>query len=71
MHDKYTTEPSNALHAVRTLRHSLYDECLHRRGDALFELADPILTAEDAVPSPVHLSLEASQRRGWGSLTPP
>jgi DDE superfamily endonuclease len=56
-------EPSDALH---NFRHSLY-ECLHRRGDALFELADAILTA-DAVPSPVHLSLQVSHRRGWGSL---
>jgi hypothetical protein len=57
-------EPSDAL---RTFRHSLY-ECLHRRSDALFELADAILTAEAAVPSPAHLSLQASHRRGWGSL---
>src|SRR3712207_9091597 len=56
-------EPCDALHGFR---HSLY-ECLNRRGDALFELADAILTA-DAVPSPVHLSLQASHRRGWGSL---
>ncbi|MBA2377549.1 MAG: transposase [Rubrobacter sp.] len=56
-------EPSDALHAFR---HSLY-ECIHRRADALFELTDAILAA-DAVPSPVRLSLEASHRRGWGSL---
>jgi hypothetical protein len=59
-------EPSDALRTLRTFRYSLY-ECLHRRADALFELTDAILTA-DAVPSPVHLSLEASHRRGWGSL---
>ncbi len=56
-------EPSDALYAFR---HSLYG-CLHRRADALFELTDAILTA-DTVPSPVHLSLQASHRRGWGSL---
>jgi hypothetical protein len=56
-------EPSDALHAFRC---SLY-ECLHRRGDALFELTDAILTA-GSVPSPVHLSLTAVHRRGWGSL---
>jgi hypothetical protein len=56
-------EPSDTLHAFRCL---LY-QCLHRRGDALFEIIDALLTA-DAVPSPVHLSLEASHRRGWGSL---
>ena len=59
-------EPSDALRTLRTFRYSLY-ECLHRRADALFELTDAILTA-DGVPSPVHLSLEAPHRRGWGSL---
>jgi hypothetical protein len=56
-------EPYDALHAFRR---SFY-ECLHPRADALFELTDAILTA-DAVPSPVHLSLQASHRRGWGSF---
>ena len=59
-------EPSDTICILRTFRYSLY-ECLHRRSDALFELTDAILTA-DAVPSPVHLSLEAPHRRGWGSL---
>jgi hypothetical protein len=53
--------------ALLNFRHSLY-ECLHRRGDALFELTDAILTADGALPSPVHLSLQTSHRRGWGSL---
>ncbi len=57
-------EPSDALHSFR---HSLY-ECLHRRGDALFELTDALLTADAAAPSPAHLSLEPAHRRGWGSL---
>jgi hypothetical protein len=57
-------EPSDALHSFRR---SLY-ECLHRRADALFELTDAILSAEAAVPSPAHLSLQVSHRRGWGSL---
>jgi hypothetical protein len=65
-HDAPIMEPSDALHALRTFRDSLY-ECLHRRSDALFELTDAILTA-DAIPSPVHLSLQTSHRRGWGSL---
>jgi hypothetical protein len=60
-------EPSDALHNLGTFRHSFY-ECLHRRSDALFELTDALLSADAAVPSPVHLSLEASHRRGWGSL---
>jgi hypothetical protein len=58
-------DPS-ALDTFRAFRTSLYN-CLHRRADALFELTDAILTAE-AVPSPVHLSLQPSHRRGWGSL---
>ena len=57
---------SSALDTFRAFRNSLYN-CLHRRADALFELADALLTTE-AVPSPVHLSLQPSHRRGWGSL---
>ena len=57
---------SSALDTFRAFRTSLYN-CLHRRADALFELTDALLTAE-AVPSPVHLSLQPSHRRGWGSL---
>jgi hypothetical protein len=53
--------------ALLSFRHSFY-ECLHRRDDALFELTDAILSADGVLPSPVHLSLEASHRRGWGSL---
>ena len=57
---------SSALDTFRAFRTSLYN-CLHRRADTLFELTDALLTAE-AVPSPVHLSLQPSHRRGWGSL---
>jgi DDE superfamily endonuclease len=53
--------------ALRAFRRSFY-ECFYRRRDALFELADAILAADGAAPSPAHLSLEASHRRGWGSL---
>ena len=56
----------NSLDALRAFRDSLY-RCFDRRADALFELTDALLTA-GAVPSPVHLSLEPSHRRGWGSL---
>ncbi len=59
-------ERSDALDALHTFRKSLY-RCFDRRADALFELTDSILTA-GVVPSPVHLSLEAVHRRGWGSL---
>src|SRR4051812_33326541 len=57
-------EPYDVL---RAFRRSLY-ECFHRRSDALFELADAILAADGGAPSPAHLSLQASHRRGWGSL---
>jgi hypothetical protein len=56
-------EPYDALHSFRR---SFY-ECLQRRADALFELTDALLTSE-AVPSPIHLSLQASHRRGWGTF---
>jgi len=50
--------------ALRTFRRSFY-ECFHHRRDALFELAAAILSADGgAVPSPAHLSLQASHRRG-------
>ncbi len=58
---------SSSLDTFRAFRSSLYS-CLHRRADALFEITDALLTAEEAVPSPVHLSLQPSHRRGWGSL---
>jgi DDE superfamily endonuclease len=59
-------EPLAPLDALRAFRGSLY-RCFDRRADALFELGDAVLTA-GVVPSPVHLSLEPSHRRGWGSL---
>ena len=65
MHDGHTMEPPPD--ALRTFRRSLY-ECFQRRKDALFELTDAILSADGAAPSPAHLSLQASHRRGWGSL---
>jgi DDE superfamily endonuclease len=65
VHDGLTMEPpADALH---TFRRSFY-KCFHRRSDALFELADAILTADGGAPSPAHLSLQASHRRSWGSL---
>ena len=56
-------QPLDRLHAFRN---SLY-RCFDRRADALFELADALLTT-GTVPSPVHLSLASAHRRGWGSL---
>ena len=52
--------------ALRAFRADLY-ACFTQRRDALFDLADALLTVE-AVPSPVHLSLAPAHRRGWGSL---
>ncbi|MDP8901821.1 MAG: transposase [Actinomycetota bacterium] len=57
---------AQALDGLRAFRGSLY-RCFERRADALFELADAMLTA-GAVPSPVYLSLAPAHRRGWGSL---
>jgi hypothetical protein len=56
----------DSLDTLRTFRNSLY-RCFDRRADALFELTDAVLKA-GVVPSPVHLSLQPSHRRGWGSL---
>lgn len=42
--------------------------CLHRRGDALFELAEAVLTAPGLVPSLPYLSLEPGFRRGHGMI---
>jgi hypothetical protein len=55
--------------ALRGFRKAFYG-CLQRRVDALFELADAILTA-GAVPSPPYLSLASVHRRGWGSIGTP
>jgi hypothetical protein len=64
VHDGHTMEPPDALCAFRR---SFY-ECFHRRSAAHFELADAILSADGAAPSPAHLSLQALHRRGWGNL---
>src|SRR5262245_3506289 len=56
----------DSLATVRAFRDDMYAG-FGRRGDALFELMDALLTAR-TIPSVVHLSLEAAHRRGWGSL---
>src|SRR5215211_7870527 len=58
--------PIEPLAVPHDFRAELY-ACLGRRRDALFELGDA-LPAGGPVPSPAHLSLEAPDRRGWGSL---
>ena len=60
------TEPRSAHTTLRACRAARY-ACVTRRADALFDLADALLTAE-AVPSPVHLTLAPAHRRGWDSL---
>ncbi len=59
-------DTSDTLTDLIGFRDSLYSR-LGRRADALFELTDAILTAGPQ-PSPAHLSLEPTHRRGWGSL---
>jgi hypothetical protein len=58
--------PADLLAPVCAFRAAL-SACFGRRADALFERCDAALTAGVA-PSPAHLSLEPSHRRGWGSL---
>ena len=59
--------PSTAATAtLQDFRADFY-HCLERRADALFELADAILTAGPQ-PALAHLSLAPAHRRGWGSL---
>lgn len=55
--------PVASLRAFRARLHASFN----KRADALFELADAILTA-GSIPSPPHLSLTPVHRRGWGSL---
>ena len=55
-----------SLNSIRTFREQLH-ACFDGRAEALFELCDAVLTA-GTVSSPVHLSLTAVHRRGWGSL---
>ena len=63
---KETNVDSNATGALREFREAFY-RCMQRRGDALFDLADAILTAGRFSSSP-HLSLAPVHRRGWASL---
>jgi hypothetical protein len=56
------TFPPRVARGFRTELHA----CCTRRGDALFELGDALLSA-DSFPSLPHLSLEPTHRRGWGS----
>jgi hypothetical protein len=56
-----------ALARLQAFRAGLHG-CCTRRGDALVDLADALLSAPGPVTSLPQLSLEAAHRRGWGSL---
>ncbi len=58
-----TCDPLSALTAFPDWLYS----CFGKRSNDRLELTDAILTARPQ-PSPVHLRLEASPRRSWGSL---
>ena len=53
--------------ALIAFRSGLYG-CFTRRGDALFDLVDAVLTAQGPVDSPVELAQEKAFRRGHGAL---
>jgi DDE superfamily endonuclease len=58
--------PPAALARLRAFRGGLH-ACCTRRPDALVDLADALLCAQEPVSSLPHLSLEPVHRRGWGS----
>jgi DDE superfamily endonuclease len=62
----YPDHPA-ALARLQGFRAGLH-ACCWRRGDALFDLVDALLSAQGPVASLPHLSLEPAHRRGWGSL---
>ncbi|MCA1838309.1 MAG: hypothetical protein LC674_06005 [Actinobacteria bacterium] len=65
-------EPStDPLRALGTFRDSFYDECLHRRADALFELTDALLSAGGRVPSPAHLRVSNHRTAAAGEAFTP
>jgi hypothetical protein len=59
-------DPPVALARLQAFRAGLH-ACCTRRGDALVDLADALLSAQGPVASLPQLSLEPAHRRGWGS----
>ena len=57
---------TTALTSLVAFRSAQHAAC-GRRGNALFDVCDAVLTA-GPVPSPAHVSLQPQHRRGWGSL---
>lgn len=62
-----STDASVCRAGLVAFRSGLY-RCFRRRGDALFELVDAVLTAQGPVGSLVELSQEKAFRRGHGAL---
>ena len=60
-------DPPVVLARLLAFRAGLH-ACCTRRGDALVDLADALLSAQGPVASLPQLSLEPAHRRGWGSL---
>jgi DDE superfamily endonuclease len=60
-------DPPAALARLQAFRAGLH-ACCTRRGDALVDLTDALLSAQGPVASLPQLSLEPAHRRGWGSL---
>ena len=60
-------DPRVVLARLQAFRAGLH-ACCTRRGDALVDLADALLSAQGPVASLPQLSLEPAHRRGWGSL---
>jgi Transposase DDE domain len=60
-------DPPAALARLQAFRAGLH-ACCTRRGDALVDLTDALLSAQGPVASLPRLSLEPAHRRGWGSL---
>jgi hypothetical protein len=59
-------DPAVALARLQAFRAGLH-ACCTRRADALFDLADALLSAQGPLASLPQLSLEPAHRRGWGS----
>ncbi|MBB5153820.1 hypothetical protein BJ970_001354 [Saccharopolyspora phatthalungensis] len=63
----HDTGQADAFGELSGFRQRFYDECLTRRGDALFELTDAVLCTAGPVTSLAELSLTAEHRRGHGA----
>ena len=62
-------DPPVVLARLQAFRAGLH-ACCTRRGDALVDVADALLSAHGPVASLPQLSLEPAHRRGWAACTP-